>query len=414
MFAAFERLVAFRYLRTRRSEGFISVIAGFSLLGIALGVATLIVVLAVFNGFRQELLDRILGLNGHLSLSAIGGTITDFDPLAEKVRAVPGVVTVTPTVEGEVMATATRYSSGALARAVRRDDLERIKLVADNIKAGSLDEFQGNSVVALGSRLAERLHVKVGDAVTLIMPQTSCTVIGCIPRSKTYDVVAIFEVGMSIYDGRFIYMPLEAGQLLFQAKGAATDLNITVDDPDEALNIGQRIYATVGPNYQLIDWQQYNAAFFAGLAVQRAALLLIMGLITLVAALNVISGQVLLVKDKAREIAILRTMGAAKGSILRIFLLSGFGIGLAGTVIGVGLGILVCNNIETLRAWLERMTGVRLFPEDVYFLSRLPAQIAPSDIIGVVLFALVLSLLATTYPAWRGARLDPVEALRYE
>ena len=413
MVAAVERMIALRYLRSRRREGFISVIAGFSLLGICVGVATLIVVLAVMTGFRQEILNRLVGINGHLSLSA-GAPLQAFDDVAAQIRNVPGVTAVYPTVDGNVMATATRYVAGAQVHSVRLEDLQNIRLVTDGIKEGSLEQFGGIHVVAIGARLAERLHVGVGDTVTLIQPQSSCTILGCLPRSKTYDVVAVFEVGMSFYDEGTIYMPLEAGQLFFQKKDAASELLIMVDDPDKVRSIHDAIQRATGGEYYIIDRQQQYAGYFAWLDVQRNALMVVLGLILVVAALNVISGQVLLVRDKIREIAILRTMGATRRAILRIFLMCGVGVGIIGTALGVGLGVLVAGNLESIRQWLQRTFDVVLFPPDVYFLKEMPARMTPGDLIGVIVFSLVLSFLATTYSAWRGARLDPVEALRYE
>jgi lipoprotein-releasing system permease protein len=412
MLAPVERLIALRYLRARRKEGFISVIAGFSLLGICVGVATLIIVLSVMSGFRQEVLNRLLGVNGHLNLAAAGRDLDGFDDIAAEVAKVPDVVAVYPTVDGNVMATASHYAAGALVHAIRGDDLQKIRLL--RIVGGSLEQFSGKSVVAIGSRLAERLHLKVGDTVTLIQPQNSCTVIGCIPRSKTYEVIAIFEVGMSIYDERIVYMPLEAGQLFFQAKNAATALVINVDNPDNVFPIGRAIFEATGSRFRIIDWQQQYAGYFAWLDVQRNVLALIMALIVVVAALNVISGQVLLVRDKTREIAILRTMGATRRAILRIFLMCGIGVGIVGTAAGVALAVLFCDNIEAIRQWLQEVAHITLFPPDVYFLKELPARLSVGNVVGVVTLSLVLSLLATTYAAWRAARLDPVEALRYE
>jgi lipoprotein-releasing system permease protein len=412
MLAPVERLIALRYLRARRKEGFISVIAGFSLLGICVGVATLIIVLSVMSGFRQEVLNRLLGVNGHLNLAAAGRDLDGFDDIAAEVAKVPDVVAVYPTVDGNVMATASHYAAGALVHAIRSEDLQKIRLL--RIVGGSLEQFSGKSVIAIGSRLAERLHVKVNDTVTLIQPQNSCTVIGCIPRSKTYDVIAIFEVGMSIYDERIIYMPLEAGQLFFQAKNAASALVINVDNPDNVFPIGRAIFEATGSRFRIIDWQRQYAGYFAWLDVQRNVLALIMALIVVVAALNVISGQVLLVRDKTREIAILRTMGATRRAILRIFLMCGIGVGIVGTAAGVALAVLFCDNIEAIRQWLQEVAHITLFPPDVYFLKELPARLSVGNVVGVVTLSLALSFLATTYAAWRAARLDPVEALRYE
>jgi lipoprotein-releasing system permease protein len=412
MLAPVERLIALRYLRARRKEGFISVIAGFSLLGICVGVATLIIVLSVMSGFRQEVLNRLLGVNGHLNLAAAGRNLDDFDKVAAEVAKVKGVVAVYPTVDGNVMAAASRYTGWAQVHAIRREDIEKNRLL--RIIGGGLEEFSGKSIVAIGSRLADRLHIKVNDTVTLIQPQNSCTVLGCIPRSKTYDVIAIFEVGMSIYDERIVYMPLEAGQLFFQAKNAASALVVNVDNPDDVFPIGRAIFEATGSRFRIIDWQQQYAGYFAWLDVQRNVLALIMALIVVVAALNVISGQVLLVRDKTREIAILRTMGVTRGAILRIFLMCGIGVGIVGTAAGVGLAVLFCDNIENIRQWLQEVAHITLFPPDVYFLKELPARLSVGNVVGVVALSLVLSFLATSYAAWRAARLDPVEALRYE
>ncbi len=414
MLAPVERLIALRYLRARRKEGFISVIAGFSLLGICVGVATLIIVLSVMSGFRHEVLNRLLGIYGHLSVEAAGRNIESFDDVAAQVAKVPDVVAVRPTVDGYVLATAARYSVGALVYAVRQPDLASNRLVAGHIVSGTLDEFSGKSAVALGSRLAERLHIEVGDTVTLIQPQNSCTVLGCLPRSKTYDVVAIFEVGMSAYDGGIIYMPLEAGQVFFQAKDAVSSLVVMVDDPDDAFRIGREIFDATGSRFRIVETQRQYAGYFAWLDVQRNVLALILALIIVVAALNVISGQVLLVRDKTREIAILRTMGATRGAVLRIFLMSGIGIGIVGTLLGVTLAVLFCDNIEAIRQWLQEVAHITLFSPDVYYLKELPARLSVGNVVTVVALSLGLSFLATTYAAWRAARLDPVEALRYE
>jgi lipoprotein-releasing system permease protein len=414
MFSPFERMVAMRYLRARRKEGFISVIAGFSLLGIALGVATLIIVMSVMNGFRHELLGRILGLNGHLTMEAYQGPLPDYEQLTDQLRKLPMIKTADPLVQGQAMVTVKDRALGAVVRGMRPEDIKARAIIAGNIKAGSLDQFHGEDVVIIGTRMAESLGVKVGDQITLISPQSTATLIGLIPRIKAYDVVGIFEVGMSEYDSTFVFMPLEAAQLYFKSPGAASDIEITVDDPDRITAAVDAIEAKIGSNYRFIDWQEANSSFFGAIMVERNVMFLILTLIIVVAAFNIISGQIMLVKDKGRDIAILRTMGATRGMIMRIFLLSGASIGVLGTAIGFGIGLAFSDNIESIRQWLQTLLHTHLFPEEVYFLSQLPAIVDPSDVTTVVVMSLVLSLLATLYPSWRAARLDPVEALRYE
>ncbi len=414
MFSAFERLVAMRYLRARRQEGFISVIAVFSLLGIMLGVATLIIVMSVMNGFRQELMDRILGLNGHMTLYSNAGPMPDYDAVARLVREVPGVVLVTPIAEGQVMATANNVSSGTVVRGIKTEDLRQRATIAGNIKAGSLDDFTGTDAIAIGTRMADRMRLTIGDEITLISPQTTTTMIGSVPRIKAYRVVATFEVGMYEYDNSFAFMPLEAAQLYFKLPSSASSLEIMVDNPDKVEALQYAIINKVGPNYRVVDWQKANSSFFSAIQVERNVMFLILTLIIVVAAFNIISGQIMLVKDKGRDIAILRTMGATRGMIMRIFLLSGFSIGIVGTLAGFMLGLAFCLNIEAIRQWIQGLTGTQLFDPTIYFLSQLPAIVDPTEVAVVTIMALALSLLATLYPSWRAARLDPVEALRYE
>ncbi|WP_420348324.1 lipoprotein-releasing ABC transporter permease subunit [Pelagibius sp.] len=414
VFDAFERMVALRYLRARKQEGTVSLIAAFSILGIAIGVAALIIVMAVMNGFRQELLSRILGVNGHLTVYADGGGMQGFDDLTTRLLAVDGIASATPQIQGQVMVTAQGAATGALVRGMRRADVQARPILAENIVAGSLSDYGAEDGVLMGHRLARQLGLRVGDSVRLVAPQGTTTVVGTVPRMKTYQVAALFDVEMYEYDNSFIYMPLEAAQLFFRLPEAVNALEVFVGDPDEALEARYDLQRELGPGFRTVDWQQTNASFFNAIQVERNVMALILSLITVVAALNVISGQTMVVKDKGRDIAILRTMGATRGMILRIFLLSGASTGVIGTVAGFCLGLAFAANIETLREGLQNLTGRTIFDPEIYFLSRLPAVVDPAEVIVVVIFALALSFLAPLYPAWRAARLDPVEALRYE
>ena len=413
MFSVFEWMVAMRYLRARRQEGFISVIAWFSLIGIALGVATLIIVMSVMNGFRQELLTRILGLNGHLSIYGQNYELTGYDPLAEKARKIADVVAVTPIVEGQVMATARGVAKGAVVRGIRPRDLVRRALVAENIHSGSLAEFKDDRVL-IGNRLASRLGLVVGDQITLISPKGNVTAFGTVPRMRAYRLAGTFEVGMHEYDSSFIFMPLKTAQVYFRLPGAVTNLEIFIDDPDHARQVGRKIMAATGGKGRIHDWQQANSSFFNAIQVERNVMFLILTLIIVVAAFNIISSMIMLVKDKGRDIAILRTMGATRGMIMRIFFLSGASVGIIGTLAGFALGLAFAANIETIRQWIQGLTGGELFAAEIYFLSQLPAVVDPKEVVVVVLMGLGLSFLATLYPSWRAARLDPAEALRYE
>jgi lipoprotein-releasing system permease protein len=416
MFGPFERAVAARYLRSRRGERFVSVIAGFSLVGIALGVATLIIVMSVMNGFRGELLGRILGLNGHLGIYAMGGGLHDYDMLAGRVRGVPGVVAALPVVEGQALLTTDRGGVlGGIVRGMHASDLQELHVVSDHIVAGSLQNLKGDDAVAVGSGLARRLGLTVGSELTLVSPQGSATAFGSVPRIRAYTVVAVFEVGFNEADTSFVFMPLEAAQVFFQQRNAATQIEVMVTDPDHVSAIGREVRAVLGSApVQVFDWTQSNNSLFAAVEVERNVMFLILTLIILVAAFNVISSLIMMVKDKTRDIAVLRTMGASARSVMGIFLMCGASVGVAGTVVGALLGIVFCRNIESIRHALESLTGTNLFNPEVYFLSRLPAVLDWREVSQVIAMALVLSLLATLYPSWRAARTDPVEALRSE
>lgn len=413
-FSRLEWLLALRYLRARRQEGFISVIAVFSFLGIMLGVATLIIVMSVMNGFRAELMGRILGLNGHLTIQAEAGTsLKDFEFVTEAVAGLPGVVHANPVVEGQVMATANNAAAGVVVRGVRQDDLSAEGAVANGIRQGSLKNFSDDSV-AIGHRLARKLGLRLGDQITLISPQSTTTPFGTVPRLARYEIVAIFDVGMFEYDSSFVYMPLDTAQVYFRLPDQASSVEVRLTEPEQARQAARMINQRLGPQYRLYDWQQANAHFVNALEVERNVMFLILTLIIVVAAFNIISSMIMLVKDKGRDIAILRTMGTARGTIMRVFVIAGASIGVLGTGAGFALGLAFSLNIETIRQWLQSLTGTELFSAEIYFLSKLPAKVDSTEVMYVVGMGLALSLLATLYPSWRAARLDPVEALRYE
>jgi lipoprotein-releasing system permease protein len=417
IFSPFERMVAMRYLRARRQEGFISVIGWFSLIGIALGVATLIVVMSVMNGFRQELFSRVIGLNGHMNVYAMQGAINDYQPLLDALGKVPDVVGAAPTVEAQALITRDGSASGAFVRGLPPETIRSRPSIAQHIKSGTLDDFTDNNI-AIGVRMAQRLDVRVGDSLTLISPVSKSTVFGLAPRLRGYKIAAIFDVGMFEYDNNFIFMPLPAAQVFFSTGDGVTALEVFVKDPQHLRKVRSDIIEAIGPNYQqpirLLDWQQNNSSFFTALEVERNVMFLILTMIILVAAFNIISSLIMLVKDKGRDIAILRTMGATRGMVMRIFFLNGSFIGITGTTTGLALGLFIAKHIEGLRRLVQALTHTDPFAADVYFLTRMPSVVDWHDIVHVVLMALTLSFLATLYPAWRAAKLDPVEALRYE
>ncbi len=413
-FAPFEWMIALRYLRPKRREAFVSVISIISFVGIAVGVATLIIVMAVMNGFRHDLLSRILGLQGHVVVQGLEGNLANYDELAARIRAVPGVVNVTPAVDGQVMATAGGISSGVFVRGLRVGDLKAMSMVSRTLSDGALEHFHGGDSVIVGSRLAQRLRLVPGMQITLIAPRGNVTPFGVTPRVKSYTIAGTFNIGMSEYDQTFVFMPIEEAQAYFNAGDTVNTLVVMVNDPDRTDALAGAIGSAAGPLSRVITWQDKDSTFFTALQIERNVMFLILTLIILVAALNIISGLYMLVKNKSADIAILRTMGATRASVMRIFFVSGMSIGVAGTLAGFAIGVLFCRNIESIRQFLSHVTGVTLFDPTIYFLSHMPAEMDVREVVAVVAMSLTLSFLATLYPSWRAARLDPVEALRYE
>ena len=414
IFSKFERMVAGRYLRAKRKEGFISVITGFSLTGIALGVATLIIVMSVMNGFKSELLSRILGLNGHIMLVATPGyPFTDYQSAVKDLERMNGVEVAIPMIEKQILVSTGAAAEGAIVRGMQKEDLLKKSVLRQGLANVNVEAFEDDYVI-LGERLADKLGVIVGDEITLISPNGKVTAFGTVPRMKSYVVLGTFNVGMYEYDANFIFMPIASAQKFFGLHGAATQIDVSLKNSEDLKKMRSMIEQSVGLEAYVYDFKQSNAAFFNAIDVERNVMFLILTLIVLVAAFNIITGLIMLVKDKGRDIAVLRTMGATKPMIMRIFMADGAYIGVLGTTIGVILGVVFCLNIERVRHFLETLSGRDLFSAEIYFLSKLPAEINWTEVVIVASVALILSFLATVYPAYRAAKYDPVEALRYE
>ncbi|GLH28086.1 LolC/E family lipoprotein releasing system, protein [Acetobacter pasteurianus] len=415
MFGPFERAVAGRYLRARRGERFVSVIAIFSLVGIALGVATLIIVMAVMNGFQADLMGRILGLNGDLTIYGQGRTISQYEDVTRKIRSVPGVVSATPLVEGQVLLSAGAYNSGGMVHGLTPQGLKDLKAVSSSIIAGSLDDFGPDDSIVVGVTMAERAGLGIGSGLTLVSPDGAATAFGTVPRVRRYRVVAIFDAGVNDYNSSVVFLPMHAAQIYFQMPNKATQIQVMTKDAEHVRPVTLAIEDAVGdPGLRVLDWTNANNALFGAVQVEQNVMFLILTLIILVAAFNVISSLIMMVKDKTADIAVLRTIGASRGAIMRIFLMCGAFVGVTGTVAGTALGVVFCMNIERIRQLLQKLTGTNLFNPEVYYLEHLPAKLVWGQVAEVIVMALGLSLLATLYPSWRAAKTDPVEALRHE
>jgi lipoprotein-releasing system permease protein len=417
MFDPFERMVAGRYLRARKGERFVSIIAIFSLVGIALGVATLIVVTSVMSGFQVELVSRILGVNGHITVEAYAGQkLDDYQKLVAQVRGLPEIASVTPVLDGQaLLSTDNGGARGGLVRGISLDDLRGLHPISDHIIAGSLNDFTGDDAIAIGVGLANTYRLRIGGSLTVISPEGAATAFGTIPRVRAYRVVAIFDAGLNDYNSSVVFLPLPAAQVFFQKPNAVTGLEIRLHDPDQVSAVGSELAPLLkGRPVYARDWRHANDTIIGVLQVQKDTMFIVLGMIVLVAAFNVVSSLIMLVKDKRADIAVLRTIGASSFSILRIFLMCGAFVGVSGTLIGTIVGVVFCWNIVAVQHFVENITGGRVFDASVFMLSALPDTVDWVDVGRVVALGLILSLLATLYPSWRAARTDPVEALRHE
>jgi lipoprotein-releasing system permease protein len=417
MFGPFERMVAGRYLRARKGERFVSIIAIFSLIGIALGVATLIVVTSVMSGFQVELVSRILGVNGHVTAEAYAGQKLDnYQALVGQVRSLPDIASVTPVLDGQaLLSTEGGGARGGLVRGISLEDLRALHPISDNIIAGSLANFTGDDAIVIGVALANTYRLRIGSSLTVISPEGAATAFGTIPRVRAYKVVAIFDAGLNDYNSSVAFLPLPAAQVFFQKPNAITGMEIRLKDPDQVTAAARELAPLLqGRPVYARDWQHANDTIIGVLQVQKDTMFIVLGMIVLVAAFNVVSSLIMLVKDKRSDIAVLRTLGASSFAILRIFLMCGAFVGVTGTLIGTAIGVVFCRNIHAIQHFVESITGGRVFDASVFMLTELPSTVDWGDVARVVALGLILSLLATLYPSWRAARTDPVEALRHE
>lgn len=410
---ATERKIALRYLKPRKGEGFLSVVAGFSLIGIALGVATLIVVMSVMDGFRTELMNQILGVNGHIQVNLPGRVpINQYENLQAELKKIPMVKQAVPQIQGQAMLLNQGRAAGLIVRSSDQAALQSREKFTDSLIAGSFDNFKGEDTVFMGARLAEQFNLQLNQRITLVSPTFNTTAFGQTPRYKTMVVRGIFELGMHEFDSSLVLIPLEAARPFFKIPDNTVDAIEVIIDQPENIEAALKAIQQRFPQLQANDWRQQNRSFFNAIQVERNVMFLILTLIILVAAFNIISSLVMLVKNKSANIAILRTMGASRSMITRIFFLTGLMIGGTGALLGLVLGWLFATNIEPIRQVLERLTGAHLFPGDVYFLSELPSNPDIANALMITCMALLLSLLAALYPAWRAGRLSPVEILR--
>ncbi|MBH21680.1 MAG: lipoprotein-releasing system transmembrane subunit LolC [Rhodobiaceae bacterium] len=410
-FTAFEWKIAFRYFRSKKKEGFISIISFFSLIGIMLGVATLIIVLAVMNGFRSELLDKILGINGHITIQSFDSGIDNYEDLRVQLENVDNVLSVIPTIYSQVMVSSDNQTSGAIIKAIKYNDIKNVPKINDNL---NIDNYRTQDGILIGSGMSLNMGIGLNDMLTLISPKGSQTPFGTTPRIKSYPISGVFNIGMSEYDNNFVYMPLDEAQKYFNQKESVNSIEIFLQDPELIKDAIIETKKIAGNGYYVSSWMDQNKTFFTALEVERDLMFIIVSLIVLVAGLNIVSSLIMLVKDKNSDIAILRTIGASRNSIIRIFFITGSFIGVIGTVLGVIIGIIFCKNIDSIRLLISKITGTDLFSPEMYYLAKLPAQIDNGELLSVVIMALSFSILASIYPSWKASKIDPVTVLRNE
>ncbi|MDR3224203.1 MAG: lipoprotein-releasing ABC transporter permease subunit [Holosporales bacterium] len=409
-----ERFIAKRYLRSGKTSGFAYVVTWFSFIGIAIGVATLIIVTSVMNGFRHELLEKIVGMKGHVIIHR-----SDYSPIDEygdvitKIKncKIKEITQIIPQIENQAVIMADGLARGALIHGISPSDIKEKKMVSCNIIAGGLDGFKDNGVL-IGRRMAEGFNLRLGNFFKLLIPNSVITPFGKLPKEESFEVVGIFEVGMNEYDKGIIIVPLETAQSFFGVTSKISQIEIFLNDADSVDVVSKRLEKTLGNGFNILDWQHSDATIFHAVVVEKNVMTLILSIIVLVAVFNIISGLTMLTNSKTRDIAILRTIGVTKQSVLKIFFLIGSTVGILGTGIGVIMGLLISLNIDRIKMMLEKLSSSKLFSEEIYFLSQIPSKTDPMEVMYIVAFSLILCFLATIYPARKAARLDPVEALR--
>jgi lipoprotein-releasing system permease protein len=412
---SYERMIARRYLLPGQGERFIVLVAGISLIAVALGVAALIAVMSVMNGFRAELFDRFQGLNGHAVAQGYGGRLPDWQHVVDEALKTKGVLTATPLIEQPLMGAANGRVEGVLVRGMRVEDILKTDVIAKTVQSGDITRLKpGEPVAAIGARLAENLGVKVGDRIALIAPQGSITPFGTVPRIVSYEIIATFEIGIYDFDKAFVVLPLDQAQTLFDLGDQVGMVMMTTADPDRIDEYMRPLAEKIGLSALITDWRQLNSALFEALVVEQVVMFWVLSIIILVAVFNILSSLIMLVRAKTRDIAILRTMGASRGALMRVFMTVGTAIGTLGVLLGVALGFLVLQFRQQIVGGFAALSGTNLWDPSVRYLTELPAKTDPAEVIGITLLAIALSFLATLYPAWKAASTDPVTVLRYE